>query len=68
MAIYAIVDANGKVINCIEWDGVSKWQTPSNTKLILNQDASIGDLYDFNTQTFTKFYNLPGYVFQSRMQ
>ena|ERR1035437_8021261 len=40
---YAIVDENGLIVNCVEWDGVSDWSPPEGCEAIQSDEGSIGD-------------------------
>jgi len=50
---YAIVSADGVVINIIIWKGDSYLPGTGNS-LIYNPVASIGDTFDFDTLEFTR--------------
>jgi len=39
MAIYLILDAKGRVLNRISWDGVSAWEPPPGTTLLQEPDG-----------------------------
>lgn len=34
MAIYAIVDAEGNIVNTCDWDGVALWYPPEGTTVV----------------------------------
>jgi len=40
---YAIIDENGLIVNCIEWDGESGWLHPEGCAAIQSDEGSIGD-------------------------
>ena len=58
MAKYATIDKDdsNKVVNLIEWDGVSTYTISANLDLILVADGVKVDFdytYDYQTQTFS---------------
>ncbi len=56
MARYAVVNENGDVVNCIEWDGVSQWAPPKGHIVILSEEANRFDKYDHESKTFTEWH------------
>ncbi len=53
MAKYAVVK-EGKVVNTIEWDGITNWSPPQGTILIRSDIGDIDDDYDENDESFIK--------------
>jgi len=54
MVGFAIVENESKqVVNVIDWEG-AEWLPPRNHLVIKSDEASIGDIYDPLTKTFTK--------------
>lgn len=49
---YAIVNKEGRVVNIIEWAG-AEWLPPRDHYVIASDTASIGNIYDFETKTFS---------------
>ncbi|QNB11553.1 hypothetical protein G5S35_08150 [Paraburkholderia tropica] len=45
VARYAIIDANGNVINAVLWDGSEDWQPPDGTQAVQSDQASVGWTY-----------------------
>jgi len=43
---YALVDANGLVVNVILWDGVEEFTPPDKTQAIQSDTAQRGDTWD----------------------
>lgn len=63
MSRHAIVDKDNVVVNVIVWEG-GEFLPPRNHTVVHCDKfgCDIGDLYHPETNTFTKFYNRPGYV------
>lgn len=53
---YAILDIEGNVINCVEWDGITQWSPPLGQFAIISDELDRDDLFDFETGAVTKFY------------
>lgn len=53
---WAVINKNYKVINIVEWDGVSKWPPPAGCSVerIDNEKVGVGFLYDPHTKSFVK--------------
>lgn len=63
MAKWAIIDQKGNVVNCVLWDGPTKeWLPPRNHYVVQYDQACVGDLYNFEKQTFTRFDKRPDYI------
>lgn len=43
---YAVVDADGKVVNVVLWDGQSDWVPPEGSEAVQSDDADIGWVRD----------------------
>jgi len=42
MARYIVIDAEGLIVNAVEWDGVSDWSPPEASTAVANDDYNIG--------------------------
>ncbi len=54
MGRYAIVNEFGKVINVIEWDGISNWNPPENHDLVESDICDREDVYLKDHECFHK--------------
>lgn len=61
MARHAIVNKDTKkVVNVVVWEG-AEWLPPRDHFVVQNDKVDLGDVWDEKTNTFTKFYDVPGY-------
>lgn len=49
VARYAIIDANGNVVNTVLWDGSDDWQPPAGMQAVQSDQASVGWTYAAGT-------------------
>jgi len=54
MARYAVVNAENKVVNVIEWDGVSTYTPKPGCSLVASEVCDKGDDFDPADETFLK--------------
>jgi len=52
MTSHAIINQDGIVVNIVIWEG-HEWTPPRNHTVVQTDIARIGDIYDFDKQTFT---------------
>ena len=53
---YAVIDANGLVVNVVLWDGESKWTPPEGctARNVEGKSVGPGETYNKLTRTYTK--------------
>lgn len=50
---HAVINSKShKVINIIEWDGVSKWSPPKDHYILKSELANVGQVYELRTKSF----------------
>ena len=62
MARFAVINKQGDVINCIEWDEIAQWAPPIDHIIVKSNEANRGDLYDFEKKTFTLWHQRTDYI------
>jgi hypothetical protein len=50
---HAIVNQNNEVVNVVIWNG-AEWLPPRGHLVVQNDTVGIGDIYDPQTNTFTR--------------
>lgn len=56
MARHAIVNAQGVVVNIVDWEG-AEWLPPRGHLIVASEVCDVDDLYDDETKVFTKNSN-----------
>lgn len=51
---YAVINADGKVVNIIIWDGLSSWRPPIGHRIEKNHDLNIGDRWISSLNEFVR--------------
>lgn len=51
---YAVVNKEGRVVNCILWDGFSPWSPPEDHVAVRHDECSIDDHWDHEKKELHK--------------